>query len=445
MSQKELTRLEVIKKVVEKALTQLEASLLLGITDRQIRRLQTRYLQFGAQGLISQKRGQPSKRKIAKAEVDRIVEIIKDDYSDFGPTLAHEKLTTNHGVTVSVESVRKIMDTHDIRRSKSRKKKAAHQSRPRRSSFGELIQIDGSPHDWFEGRAEKCCLIVFIDDATSACVGMRFYPTETTKAYMEVARWHIKRYGLPISFYSDKHTIFKSPKDDGNDTQFGRAMKELGIQTICAETPQAKGRVERSNQTLQDRLVKEMRLRNINDIETANEFLEQEYIDMYNDQFAKPPKNTEVAHRENFFTDWELELILCEKHHRIVTKSLELSFDNKKIQLDKTKHRLKGQTITICESFQDGAITLLHDQELLTFRIMETRAKAVEVANDKTLNHHVDKAASASKKCRQKTKPKSNHPWRKEVCHQNTVDNKPSKQQVRDAVKEYDRLHATAS
>ena len=440
MSQKELSRLDLVQSILNKQTTQVEAALLLGITDRQVRRLISRYKAKGPIGLVSRKRGQVSKRKIPQSEIYRIASIIKQQYPDFGATLAHEKLVELHDVKISVETVRKIMHEQGIKQAKSRKNKPAHQSRMRRARFGELIQIDGSPHDWFEGRAASCCLIVFIDDATSACVGMRFYPTETTQAYMEVARWHIEHYGLPASFYSDKHSIFKSTKEHGKDTQFGRAMRELGIQTICAETPQAKGRVERSNQTLQDRLVKEMRLRGISSIEEANTFLENEYIEMYNSKFAKPPKEAQIAHRECSFGADELDLILCKKYTRKATKSLEISFKGKKIQLDRTRHRLKGNQITICESLDDEALTLVHEGEVLIFKIIDNKPKAIEVVNDKTLNQQVDKAV----KCNHSNKtyrPASNHPWvirSKAQTMAKNVKHKPSKQDVRDMIKNHE-------
>jgi hypothetical protein len=211
---------------------------------------------------------------------DKIINIIKEKYFDFGPTFAGEKLIENHGIKVSNEKLRQIMIKNKIWMPKKIKAKKLHQMRDRRPREGELIQIDGSPHAWFEDRGESCCLIVFIDNATGKIKELRFCNAETTNDYFAVTKSYIKKHGIPRSFYADRHSIFKintkelsSKAIDKNEglTQFGRAMQTLDIELIYAMSPQAKGRVERANQTLQDRLVKELRLAGINNIEEANE------------------------------------------------------------------------------------------------------------------------------------------------------------------------------
>ncbi len=208
--------------------------------------------------------------------------LVRRHYVDFSPTFAHEKLTEVHHLAFSVETLRQWMIAAGLWLAKSRKKARVHQRRPRRPCVGELVQIDGSPHDWFEERAERCTLLVFIDDATSRLMALRFVPAETTQAYMETLRACLDQHGRPVALYSDKHSIFRvnHPEHEGEVTPFSRALKTLDIEPIHAHTPQAKGRVERASQTLQDRLVKELRLRHINDMGQANAFL-PEFIETY--------------------------------------------------------------------------------------------------------------------------------------------------------------------
>lgn len=407
MSTKELSRLGVIEKVAQKELTQNQGAHQLNISIRQVRRLVHRYRQEGPSGLRSKKRGQVSNNKLDSGEVSRIVALINKHYPDFGPTLALEKLEEHHEVKVSVESLRTIMTEHGLWEPKSRKRRVVYQSRPRRSCFGELVQIDGSPHAWFEDRGPQCTLIVFIDDATSAFVDLRFYPSETTQAYMESAKRHLSRYGRPAAYYSDKHSIFKSGKEGGEYTQFGRALKALDIELICANSPQAKGRVERSNQLLQDRLVKELRLRNISTIDEANQFLEH-YREVLNEKFAKAPASDIDAHQSVAQSSRELELILCPRETRTASKQLELSYKNLKLQLPKNKHRLKGAKITVCDLYS-GPLVLMHDNKEIEYSKFELPI-GPSIETDKTINVKVDSIVKTRK--RSQWKPASNHPWR---------------------------------
>lgn len=260
MSNEEVDRVGVVKLVESKKLSQIEGAKQLSISTRQMRRLQQNYRQHGNEGLISKQRGKESNNRLKTAVKTEIANLIKEKYIDFGPTLAQEKLVELHQQTVSVETIRQIMIEHGLWNAKPIKTKRIFQLRPRRERFGELIQIDGSPHDWFEGRSESCTLIVFIDDATGKLTGLEFSPTETTQAYMSVLKTHLKTYGRPVSLYSDRHGIFRVNKKEavsGNGhTQFSRSLETLGIESIQAQTPQAKGLVERVNKTLQDRLVK---------------------------------------------------------------------------------------------------------------------------------------------------------------------------------------------
>ena len=310
MSQQEVLRLQVIEKLKDRILSQREASKILKVSCRQIKRLVRVYRQQGAKGLVSKKRDKPSNNRLSEETKQNILALIKDKYIDFGPTFLGEKLLENHDITVSKETLRQLMVAENLWQTKRRKEAKVHQMRERRSRFGELSQIDGSPHDWFEGRGDKCCLIVFIDDATSRIVSLRFEETETTAAYFKAAKTYVTQYGLPMAFYSDKHGIFRvnMPNCD-SETQFGRAARELGIEIICAHSPQAKGRVERSNQTFQDRLVKEMRLLGISDIEAANAYL-PEFRQKHNTKFAVEPKSNNDAHVK-LIGDENLDLIFC--------------------------------------------------------------------------------------------------------------------------------------
>jgi len=279
MTRKELYRHHIILQVKERRLTQVKAAEILKITDRQVRNLLKSFEIEGEAGLVSKKRGKRSNRALDPELELRILALIREKYDDFGPTLIHEKLREKHEITVSVETVRKLMIKNGLHASRKRKG-AVHRERMRRENFGELIQIDASIHDWFEGRGEKCALIVFIDDATSKITALHFHESESLNAYFLALGSHLKRYGRPLGIYSDRHAIFGGAKRI-KKAQLTRAFEELEVESILANSPQAKGRVERANRTLQDRLVKEMRLRWISSIEEGNAFL-KDYVEIHN-------------------------------------------------------------------------------------------------------------------------------------------------------------------
>lgn len=290
MSDKELSRINVIQSVVEKRMRRRDAAHQLALTERQTQRLMNRFRESGAAGLANLRRGRPGNHRLPESLKLRVLSLLHDHYSDFGPTLAAEKLRERHNITVSVETLRKWMTADGIWVPYSRRRPRVHQPRYRRDCLGELVQIDGSPHDWFEGRAPKCCLLVFIDDATGRLMHLRFGETESAFDYMMATREYLEQHGKPLAFYSDKHGIFRVNNGGSTTTgvtQFGRVLSELGIELICANSPQTKGRVERANQTLQDRLIKEMRLEGINSIEAANAWLDT-FIADFNRRFARP-------------------------------------------------------------------------------------------------------------------------------------------------------------
>ena len=241
MSTKEMTRLELIQRIENNQISQIEGAKRLGLSTRQTRRLQQIFRSHGVSGLISKRRGRPSNNQIKNLTKAKALHFIKSQYWDFGPTFAHEKLTQEHGLKLSVESVRKMMIAQGLWRGKKRKTLLVHQMRERRSCYGELVQIGGSTHDWFQGRGPKCCLLVYVDDATSTLMHLLFVEAESTQAYFKATKAYIKKYGRPLGYYSDKHTIFRvqirEAKNSTGDTQFGRALKELGIELICAHSP----------------------------------------------------------------------------------------------------------------------------------------------------------------------------------------------------------------
>jgi hypothetical protein len=399
MSQKEVDRLDIVQKVEGKLLSQRKGAKQLSLTTRQFRRIQCRYRLEGAEGIVSKHRGRKSNNKLSDEFKLKIITLVKTYYSDFGPKFAHEKLTEIHDEKLSVESLRQIMIQYKLWQPKTTKTKKVFQRRTPRSRFGELIQIDGSVHDWFEGRADKCTLIVFIDDATSKITFMQFFPTENTQGYMTVAKQHLLKYGRPVSLYSDKHSVFnangKYSQDTNAQTQFHRALKTLDIELILAKTPQAKGRVERANRTLQDRLIKEMRLVGINTIEQANVFLGQ-YIEKHNKQFARQALNDNDAHREVLQTPREIDLIFSLHHTRKVSKSLEFTYKNHIHQLDKNAHHLKQKYIMLCDLFKQELV-VVYDGKEIDYKVFNKLIPQILSADEKTINQKVDAVIQAQR------------------------------------------------
>ena len=406
MSKQELTRLEVMQRIKDKRLTQKEAAGMLKKSVRQIKRLFRAYKAQGAKGLISGRRGKPSNHRLDEQVEQQVLDLLKEKYEDFGPTLAHEKLTEVHKLQLSRESVRRIMIEEGMWKPKRAKKPSAHQMRERRACFGELVQIDGSDHAWFEERGPKCTLLVYIDDATGQLMELWFVPDETFFAYCEASRHYFERYGKPVAFYSDKHGIFRVNQEQTTGlgsglTQFGRAMQDLDIQIICANSPQAKGRVERANQTLQDRLVKELRLRGISDIQAGNAYL-PEFRDDFNRRFAVLPRSTHDAHRPLLKTE-NLDLILTHQKTGTLSKNLTVQSNHViyQIQSDRPDYTLRNAQVTVCENAK-GEVTILYRNVPLEYTIFHKPARQAEVVDTKTLDHQIKLPQP----------PPSNHPWR---------------------------------
>ena len=296
----EANRLKIIQDVIDGRMKTSRAAEHLGISPRQCRRLIARYRDEGPLGVTNRRTGQPSNNQLPAGMAEYALSIIQKHYSDFGPTLACEKLNEVHGVYLSKETVRKLMIQSSLWIPRRQRAPKIQQPRYRRPCIGELIQIDGCEHDWFEARGPKCTALVYVDDATSRLMQLRFVKSESTFTYFEATRGYIEKHGKPLSLYSDKASVFRinNKNATGGDgfTQFGRAMHELNIRTICAETSSAKGRVERAHLTLQDRLVKEFRLKGISSMSEANSYAETFMVD-YNQRFAKAPRHDFDVHR----------------------------------------------------------------------------------------------------------------------------------------------------
>jgi len=402
MSKRELKRVEIMRKLQEKRMTQKAAAKLLNLSTRQIRRLSEIFQEQGEKGLVSKKRGTSSNRSISEEDKMQAIDIIRKKYYDFGPTLAAEKLGDLEKLIYSTGTVRQWMIEAGLWNPKLKKEVKTHPQRPRRSRFGELIQIDGSPHKWFEDRGPYCNLTVFIDDATGEYMKMFFSPTETTKAYFITTLKYLKEYGKPVAVYSDKHQIFKvNNKQNGEETlsQFARALSDLDIELITANSPQAKGRVERANSTLQDRLVKELRLRDINTIEEANRFLDEEYKYTISDKFSVIPREKESAHRAVTETKQELDRIFSKQKKRVISKDLEVYHNNKIYQIETESQNLtmKNHEVTVCTK-TDNCVELLYKGRSLKYTTLIRPEKQVKIESSKTVNAAVDNAIERQNK-----------------------------------------------
>ena len=409
MSVKELSRLEVMHRLAEKRMSQKEAGKILQLSTRQIKRLLQAYRRQGTAGLVSKHRGRRSNNRLLESVKKQALNLLKTKYQGFGPTLAHEKLVEKEKLKLSDESVRKLMIEEGLWKARKAKKVAVHQLRERRACFGELVQIDGSAHDWFEGRAQACVLLVFIDDATGKLVQLRFVDSESFFSYCQVAEGYFRQSGKPVAFYSDKNSIFRvnQPSRGTSPTlsQFGRAMQELDIQIICANTPQAKGRVERVIQTLQDRLPKEMRLRGIHSQAAGNAYL-PEFMQDFNARFGEDPRSSVDMHRPLTAKE-DLARILTWQETRSVSKNLTIQFEKMvyQIQTNRPSYALRNAQVTVCLNAQQD-ITLLYNGKALPYTIYHQQAKQAEVVPAKQLDLALNEKSLP-------TQPAPDHPWRK--------------------------------
>lgn len=421
MSPRELSRAEVMQQLKAKRITQQQAAEQLGLTVRQVKRLWRAYQAGGAKALISKRRGQASNHQLDPQLREKALKMIQARYADFGPTLAHEKLTEVHHLPLGLETVRQIMVAAGCWQPHRARPVQLHPLRTRRARRGELVQIDGSPFAWFEDRGPACSLLVYIDDATGQLLELFFAPAETTFSYFAATARYLAHHGRPVAFYSDKHSIFRltnsAATTAGGMTQFGRAMSELDIQVICANSPQAKGRVERANQTLQDRLVKELRLQRISTIERANAYT-PEFMADFDRRFAQPPADPSDAHRP-LLSSQPLAHIFTLQTPRIVTQNLTLQYNKQVYQLvaPPGTRAFRGAQVLVREDAH-GQISLDYQGRQLAYTLYQQQTRQADVVSSK----HIDTAIEAAQQKPAVTIPAANHPWR----HAPTLQSKPA-------------------
>jgi len=401
MSIREVKRLKAVQTVIDKQVRQRVAASMLGLSERQVRRLVKVIREKGDRGIIHGLRGRPSNRRLPDEKRERVLSLYQERYPDFGPTLAVEKLFECDGITISDETLRTWLIEAGLWK-KRRKRSAFREWRARKKYFGEMLQMDGSHHAWLEGRGPKLVLMGSIDDATNIAYG-RFHDYEGTLPVMDIFKRYVGKYGLPMMAYVDCHTTYKSSKQltewdevEGIESlsQFERAMKELGVEVIHASSPQAKGRVERLFGVLQDRLVKEMRLRGISTKEEANLFLE-EYWPRYNEQFKVCPADEADVHVK-LPPDVELDEYLCIKTERTLRNDNTIALDGRLYQIEEPG----GKKVVVQERL-DGSLLIISKGMALKYKEITERPK---------------KAALPKTDLRAYTrppKPSQDHPWRK--------------------------------
>ncbi len=378
--QKELKVLHVIHKAIEGEITQVRAAEIISLSERQIRRIVKRILEEGDGSIQHRSRGRESNRQKPKKLKEKIIKLYQQKYKGFGPTLAAEKLFEIDAIQISDETLRLwLIESGEWQ--KKRKRKAHRQWRARKEHCGEMLQMDGSVHDWFEGRGPQCVLMAYIDDATSRVYG-RFYEYEGTIPAMDSFKRYIRKYGIPMSVYFDRHTTYKSPSEatiedeiSGTEplSEFGRALTELAVKLIHAYSPQAKGRIERQFNTLQDRLIKELRLRGISTMEEANRFLEDIYWAAYNKKFMVKAIHEDNIHRA-VPKGLNLDKILCIRTGRTVRNDNTIAHNKKLYQL---KESFPKKTKVRVEDKVDGSMLILYQERRIKYAQIQARPEKV--------------------------------------------------------------------
>jgi len=396
----ELKRLHVIQKVLEGLVREVEAAEILSLSSRQIRRIVKRIRFEGEKGIIHKGRGRSSNRRISRKIRNKVIQLYRKQYPDFGPTLASEKLLERDRIKISDETLRRwLLESGDWK--KARKSRRHRQWRQRKDHPGEMIQMDGSHHDWFEGRGPQCVLMAYIDDATGRAYA-RFYEYEGTIPAMDSFKRYIQKYGLPMSVYLDKHSTYKSTakpsiQDELNNTeplsQFERALKEFGVKVLHAHSPQAKGRIERLFGTFQDRLVKEMRLEGIKTMEEANKFLEK-YLPLYNRRFSVSAVGEDL-HRP-LAKGMDLNKILCIKTERTLRNDFTIAHNGKLYQIE---NALRASKVMV-EDRIGGSMVITYRDQPLRFKEITTRPLREK------------KQPTGRKGNKRPVPPSAHHPWR---------------------------------
>ena len=405
LSMKEVERAKVIKALVDKRIKPATAALQLGLTTRQVQRLANRFRDAGPSGLSSAQRGKASNRQLKPGLAQQALQLIREHYADFPPTFACEKLAERHSVVLSKETVRRLMIQAGLWITRRARAGVLHQPRERRASLGELVQIDGSRHDWFEGRAAQCTLLVYVDDATGRLSQLYFAETETSASYFEATRRYLGRYGKPQAFYADRAAVFRSPSQNRHiPTQLQRAFDELDIELICANSAQAKGRVERMNRTLQDRLTKELRLANISSISEANIWCEA-FVVQFNKRFEHPAHSTIDVHRPVRASE-NLSMILAHRVERKLSAKLTLQYESKCFVLaDSLMARAYAGNKVALYTFADGRVEIWAGTQMLPHTVHEQRPAAPQRidVDTKALDPTLEQLAQKRKRNRNPT------------------------------------------
>lgn len=417
ITMKEINRFGVVKQLIDKKITGEEARKLLALKSlRQVYRIKRKVIEEGELGIIHKARGKPSNRAFSFKFTQNVLKIYKEKYFDFKPTFASEKLLENHKIKISSESLRALLIKNSLWKVKPRKKpKNRHVWRERRANFGEMQQFDGSYHKWFENRYEACCLLLAIDDAEGKITHAKFDKNEGVVAVFNFWKEYVVKNGIPLEIYLDKFSTYKinqKTAEDNHDllTQFQRASKQLGIKLITANSPEAKGRVERANSTLQDRLVKEMRLKNISNLSDANLFLQNEFIPKFNAKFAVLPRNKASFHKPICKTlKAKLHQIFSIQKFRKVMNDYTVLFENQFFQLtEKQPTTVFKKDVVIVEKHLNGEIKISLNDKYLNFIKLPSRPKK-----------QLDIPLCALTNKSSTWEPPKNHPWRS----QNTAPN----------------------
>ena len=405
MSRKERNRLTILAGVKQRELRLVQAAGLLGLSYRQTKRVWRRYQDHGDAGLVHRLRGRPSPRRIAAEVRGKILARLAARYPDFGPTLAAEYLS-QEGLVVDHETLRRWLLAQGTRTVRRRRQKH-RQWRERKPCLGAMVQLDGSDHDWFEGRRRRAVLMVMVDDATSQ-VWAQFFEQETTRASYDVLEGWLRRSGLPQSLYVDRDSIYRceglssvAEQLAGKEpqTQFGRAMAQLGVELILANSPQAKGRVERMNGTLQDRLVKGLRLENINDLCQANEYLAKEFLPAWNRRFKVVAASPADMHRS---VPRHLDEVLSWEEERVVQRDWTVACAARWYQLDRQHESLSlvGRKV-IVRTLRSGKVQLVYRGSQLRWRQLPGRPERQPPRSERSPTVRIAK------------RPAAQHPWRR--------------------------------
>jgi len=410
MSQKEVRRAGLIEQILERKLTQQKVAEMLDLSDRQVRRLVKVVRKEGLEGLIHKNRGMEGNRGLCKRIRKKVLKIYAKKYHDFGPTLASEKLLELDKIRVDHDTMRRWLLEEGIKYEWQRRKRPHRKWRERKECFGEMVQMDGSHHDWLEGRGPELVLMGYVDDATGEKYA-KFYLYEGTVPAMGSFKGYAEEYGVPQSVYLDKHstykttrhqTIFEELKDEQALTQFERAMKELGVRVIHAHSAPAKGRVEKFFKTMQDRLIKEMRLANIKTLEEANKFLAK-FLAKYNKRFRVAAKNPTNVHRKCPSKNI-LDSILCIKEQRTLRKDSTVYYESRVFLI--TNRITRRARYVEVEERLDGSIRIKYKGRYLNYKEVEP---SIRVNQEEV----VCKKNAVKKKKRKNSKAAKNHPWRR--------------------------------